>query len=137
MAIDLTLAKGDLTQTDAVKWQYDKNTPYVPTPLVYQNRIYFMKVNKGSLTCLNAKTGEVLFGPERLKPINFLYASPVAANGHVYITARNGNTMVLKASDQFEVVNVNALDDQIDASLAFFEDGLVLRGRKALYCVAE
>ena len=136
-AIDLSKAKGDISDTDAIAWKWDQDTPYVPSPLLYDNRLFFMKVNQGTLTCLNAVSGQKLFGPERLKEPNYLYASPVGANGHVYLTGRNGKTLVIKNADEFQVVAENPLDDQFDASAVVSGDTLLLRGRKSLYCIGK
>lgn len=66
LAIRLAEAKGDITGTPAVLWKYEQDTPYVPSPLLYGDKIYFLKVNSGILSCLNAKTGEEHYGPQRL-----------------------------------------------------------------------
>lgn len=136
-AIDLNKAKGELSEGKGIAWTHHQDTPYVPSPLLYRDRLYFLKVNKGTLTCLKTPSGETLFGPTRLKSIPYVYASPVAANGHVYLTSRKGTTLVLKAEDTLEIVAENVLDDQIDASAVILEDALILRGHKYLYCIGE
>ncbi len=136
-AIRLAEAKGDITDSPAVVWKYDQDTPYVPSPLLYGDKIYFLKVNSGILSCLNAKTGEVHYGPQRLEEIANIYASPVAAAGRVYLTGRDGMTLVLKHGATFEVLGRNKLEDDIDASPALVENEIYLRGRKFLYCIAE
>ncbi|MEK7728064.1 MAG: PQQ-binding-like beta-propeller repeat protein, partial [candidate division KSB1 bacterium] len=132
-AIQLAAAKGDITGTPAMIWQYPQDTPYVPSPLLYGDKIYFLKVNSGILSCLNAKTGAVHYGPQRLEEIANIYASPVAAAERVYLTGRDGMTLVLKHGATFEVLACNQLDDAIDASPAIVERELYLRGRKFLY----
>ncbi len=97
LAIQLSSAKGDITDSDAVLWRYDRDTPYTPSPLLYGNYLYFLKGNDGILSCLNAKTGAPYFGPQRVSGIDGIYASPVGANDRVYITGRNGTTVVIKA----------------------------------------
>lgn len=136
-AIRLAEAKGDLANSNAVVWKYDQDTPYVPSPLLYEDKIYFLKVNSGILSCLNAKTGEVHYGPQRLEEIANIYASPVGAAQRVYLTGRDGMTLVLKHGAAFEVLARNKLDDDIDASPALVEREIYLRGRKFLYCIAE
>ena len=64
-----------------------------------------------------------------------IYASPVVAAGHVYITARNGTTLVIEHGADLSPVAVNRLDDPIDASAAIAGDRLFLRGQKHLYCI--
>jgi outer membrane protein assembly factor BamB len=136
-AIRLAEAKGDITDSPAVVWKYDQDTPYVPSPLLYGDKIYFLKVNSGILSCLNAKTGEAHYGPQRLEEIANIYASPVAAADRVYLTGRDGMTLVIKHGPAFEVLARNQLDDGIDASMAIVDQEIFLRGRKFFYCIAE
>lgn len=136
-AIRLAGAKGDLTGTEAVAWSYDRDTPYVPSPLLYGDRLYFLKGNSGILTSVDADTGEVLFGPERLDGIEGVYASPVGATDRVYIVGRGGDTVVLRHGDAFEVLAINTLDDDFSASPAVAGDEIYLRGAEHLYCLAE
>jgi len=137
LAINMSAAKGDITNSDAILWKYDRDTPYVPSLLLYKDLLYFMKNTRGLLSCLNAKTGEVHYGPERLEGIMNIYASPVAANDHVYLSGREGTTLVIKHGPQFEIVASNKLEDGIDASLAIVGNELFIRGNKYLYCIAE
>ena len=127
---------GDLTGTDAIRWSYDRDTSYVPSPVLTNDRLYILKRNSGVLTCLDAKTGQVVYGPERLPGVSNVYASPVAAAGHVYIAGRKGTTVVLKDTAGFEVVAKNTLDEGFDASPAIAGDALFLRGTRHLYKIA-
>lgn len=136
-AVRLADAKGDITGTDALVWELDRDTPYVPSPLLYEDTLYFLKQNKGILSSFKASTGELHYGPERLDGISGVYASPVGANGHVYIAGRKGTTLVVKHGPKFEVVAQNILDDSFDASPAIVDDELYLRGHQYLYCVAS
>jgi outer membrane protein assembly factor BamB len=136
-AVRLSGAKGDLSGTPQVLWEYDRDTPYVPSPLLYDGYLYVVKSNNGILSCLDASSGEVKFGPERLGEIRSIYASPVGAAGRVYVTGREGRTVVLKAGPTHEVLATNVLDDGFDASMAVAGDEIYLRGRDALYCLAK
>lgn len=129
--------EGDLTGSDAIKWSLKRNTPYVPSPLLYQGRIYFFSRNDAILSCYAAKSGRVLIDGQRLEQLQGVYASPIGAAGRVYITGRNGATVVLKASDQLDIIATNKLDDRIDASPAAVGKELFLRGRQYLYWIAE
>ncbi len=135
-AVDLAAARGDITGTDAVVWSLDRDTPYVPSPVLYDGTLYFTKSNSGVLSAYDAATGRNLFGPERLPGIRDIYASPVAAAGRLYITSRDGATAVLDAGDSLSVVAVNHLDDAFDASPAVAGGEIYLRGREFLYCLA-
>jgi outer membrane protein assembly factor BamB len=128
-------ANGDVTETSTPVWKYARGTPYVPSPLLYDDLLYFTQANSAILTCLDAKTGEVVYDRQRLSDLNDLYASPSAAAGKVYITDRDGTTMVVKHGRQYEVLAVNKLDDPIDASPVIVGKQLLLRGRKHLYCL--
>lgn len=127
---------GDLTGTDAVAWTYSAGTPYVPSPLLLDNRLYFLNTNTANLTCLDAATGEVKFERASLEGLGTIYASPVAANGHIYIADRDGKTAVVEAGDTFKTVAVNTLGDSFDATPVAVGNELLLRGAKHLYCIA-
>jgi outer membrane protein assembly factor BamB len=128
---------GDLTGTDAVAWTHKKSTPYVPSPLLYDGKIYFYANNNAVLSCVEARTGQVLVDAERIEGLQGVYASPLGAGGRVYLAGRNGATVVLKQSDKVEVLATNRLDDKFDASPAAAGKDLFLRGREYLYCIAE
>jgi outer membrane protein assembly factor BamB len=128
---------GDLTGTDSVAWTHKKSTPYVPSPLLYNGKLYFYAVNNGRLSCLDSKSGNVLIDAEPLDDLSGVYASPLGAAGKVYLAGRNGVTVVLKQSDKLEKLASNKLDDKFDASPAAVGKELFLRGRQNLYCIAE
>jgi outer membrane protein assembly factor BamB len=128
-------ARGDVTGSDKILWSYKRGTPYVPSPLLVGDRLYFTESNNPRLTCLNAKTGEVILDREGLKGLRSLYASPVAADGRIYISDREGTTMVLQDGDKLNVLSVNRLNEPIDASPAIVGKQLFLRGAKHVYCI--
>jgi outer membrane protein assembly factor BamB len=128
---------GDLTDTDAVKWGIHRGTPYVPSPLLYGQRIYVYSGNKAILSCYQARTGAEAFVQTRVEDLSGVYASPVGAAGRVYLVGRRGNTVVIEQSDDFRPLATNTLDDRFDASPAVVDDQLFLRGNKYLYCLAE
>ncbi len=135
-AIKLT-AKGDITDTDQIVWSLRKGTPYVPSPALSGDRLYFTKSNDAYLSCVNALTGEVHHQDTPLPGLRGVYASPVVANGHVYIVGRNGTTLVLKDSPKFEIVATNTLGENIDASPVALGKELFLRGHEHLFCLTE
>lgn len=136
-AIRLEDAKGEINDSNAIVWTIDKDTPYAPSPLLYDETLYFLKSNNGILSAVNAKTGEHFYGPERLEGIGRVYASPVGAAGRVYISDREGNSLVIRHGQQFEILASNKLDDGFDASPAIVDDQIYLRGQKNLYCIAS
>jgi outer membrane protein assembly factor BamB len=128
---------GDLTDSDAIVWTHKKSTPYVPSPLLYGGKLYFFSGNNGMLSCFEAKGGTALVDAERMEAIPGVYASPVGASGRVYLVGRNGATVVIKQSDQLEVLATNRLEEKFDASPALAGRDLFLRGKEHLYCLAE
>ena len=127
---------GDLSDTDAVKWHVKEATPYVPSPLLYGDKLYVCSGNNGVISCYNATTGKAYFLKERLEQIKGVYASPAGAAGRVFFVGRNGVTYVIKNSDKFEVLAVNTLDDKIECSPAFVGDEMYIKGKQNLYCIA-
>lgn len=136
-AIRYTGAKGDITDGDHVVWSYDQDTPYVPSPMLYGKRLYFTKSNKAILTCFDAKEGKPIYKDIRLDGLTDVYASPVGADDRVYISGRNGTTVVFKNGATFEALARNELDDEFDSSPALAGNEIYLRGKKSLYCIAE
>ena len=136
LAVSLPLdASGDITKSDRIAWRWERDTPYVPSPLLYGDRLYFNKLNNAVLTCLDAKTGQPILESVRLPSLLNIYASPVGAADRIYLTARDGTTLVLKRAATLEVLATNKLDDSIDASPAIAGKQLFLRGQRHLYCL--
>ena len=134
MAVPLS-SKGSLSG-DKIVWSGTKGTPYIASPVLYAGRLYFNKSLQNILTCLDAKTGEEVIGQTRL-PTTGIYASPVAASGHIYFTDRKGTTIVLESGDVLDIVAENKLDERFDSSGAIAGNQLFLRGARHLYCIAE
>lgn len=127
-------ATGDVTDTTRVLWTHGRGTPYVPSPLLVDGRLYFTQGNGNLFTILDARTGKALVDRERLPQKSF-YSSPVAAAGRIYLVDQAGTTLVLKQGDRVEVLATNRLDDSFDASPAAVGKQLFLRGEKYLYCI--
>jgi outer membrane protein assembly factor BamB len=136
LAIGLDGATGDISRTSHVVWRRRQGAPYVPSPLLYGDALYFHYHFQGSLSRVNARTGEDQPGLIRLPGIYNVYASPVAAAGRVYVTSRDGVTAVLRDGDQFALLAQNRLNDTFNASAALAGKDLLLRGEKYLYCLA-
>ena len=128
---------GDLSDTDAVLWTTTRGTPYVPSPLLYDGLLFYCQRTDAILSCVDAKSGEVHFSQERLSGISGVYASPVGIADRVYLPGQNGATVVFRKSKELDVLAVNRLDDEFDASPAIVGDQLFLRGHSNLYCIAE
>ncbi len=135
--VRLADAKGDITGTPALLWSYDRDTPYVPSPLLYDGMVYMLKSNNGILTVLDAKTGAPHYALQRIDATPNVFASPVGAAGRVYITGREGTTVVLRHGGKYDILATNVLDDGFDASAALVDGEIFLRGYRYLYCIAE
>ncbi len=137
-AIRVAGASGDITGTDHVVWSRRHRTPYVPSPLLYGGALYFLNHYQGVLSRVRAADGEEALGPFRIDGLSDIYASPVAAAGHVYITDLEGMTVVLRhTTTQPEVVALNQINDKVSASMAIAGDEIFLRGERFLYCIAQ
>jgi outer membrane protein assembly factor BamB len=138
LAIRLTGAKGDVTGTDRVAWKLNRSTPYVSSPLLYDDTLYFLRHNQNVLNRLDPATGKPRGEPLRLEGINdFIFSSPVGAAGRIYITGRDGNTVVLRHDRENAALAVNHLEDSFSASPAVVDCEFYLRGERFLYCIAE
>ena len=89
------------------------------------------------LNLMDAKTGAPFFEGQELEGLKQVYASPVGVAGRIYFADREGNFMVIKQSDTFEVLATNKLDDEFDASPVVVGDELYLKGARNLYCSAK
>ena len=135
-AVRLADAQGDITGKPAVVWSYDKDTPYVPSPLLYKDGLYFLKSNTAILTRIDVTTGKPSY-TQRLEGLSNVYASPVAVAGRVYVVGREGATTVLEAGPVVKVLATNTLGDGFDASPALVDDEIYLRGQKYLYRISK
>jgi len=136
-AIDLAKAKGDITGTDAIVWKYDQDTPYTPSPMIANDKLYFLKANMGSLTCLDAKDGKVNYAIQKLEGMGEIYSSPTGVDDRFYIAGEKGLIYVIKQGAQFQVLAKNTLEDGFHASLVIIGNDLYLRGFKSLYCISK
>jgi outer membrane protein assembly factor BamB len=131
-------SRGDVTDdAQQVVWQSHRNTPYVPSPLLYGEQLFFTKSNVAILSCLNPASGETLLASARLPEMKSIYASPVGAANRVYITSREGVTLVMKNQPTLDVLAINKLSEGIDASPAIVGRELFLRGQHHLYKIVE
>ena len=125
--------RGDISKSH-VLWS-TANGPDVPTPVT--DGVYFYIVNdKGIVWCLDAKTGAEVYGQQRIKPGAYS-ASPVLADGKIYITSEEGLTTVIKAGPKFEVLAENALNEYCLSSPAISEGQIFIRTAEYLYCIGK
>jgi outer membrane protein assembly factor BamB len=136
-AIRIADAKGDISTTGAQVWSLAQDTPYVPSPLLYDGVLYFLKANSGILSVFDAKTGKPHYQLQRLDGVPNVFASPVGAKGRVYFPGQEGTTLVIKHGPSFEVLAKNVLEDGFNASPALVDNELYLRGAKYLYSIGK
>ena len=136
-AVRLADARGDITGTNAIAWTLDRDTPYAPSPLLFGGLVYILKSNNGILSVFDAKTGTPQYRAQRLTDVPNIFASPVGADGRVYLAGADGNILVIRHGPKFEVLATNTLNDGFMASPALVDNEIYLRGNKFLYCIAE
>jgi len=130
-------SRGNVTGSDQIRWSHPEGTPYVPSPTLTGRRLVFTGANSDILTCLDAETGKALIERRRIPGVGGFYASPLAANGHLYFVGREGTTAVLKDNETLDVVGTNTLEGTFDASPIAVGKQLFLRSWNKLYCIAE
>lgn len=124
---------GDVTSSNVV-WQYDKGTAYVPSSILYGDYLYLMS-DRGILTCLDAKTGKIVYEGGRIPTPATFTASPVAFDGKILMTSEDGDTFIVKAGTKHEVIATNSIGEPVYASPAISDGMIFIRGEKNLYCI--
>lgn len=125
---------GDLTNSPAIVWKYEKGTAYVPSPILHGPYLYLM-TDKGLLTCLDALTGEVRYAGGRPPVPATFTASPVAFGDRILITSEDGDTFVVKAGPTHEILRTNSIGEPVYASPALAGGTLYLRGEQHLFAI--
>ena len=123
--------QGDLTSSN-VAWRVQKAYPSIPAPLMYRGVIYLMKEG-GIVSSLDPASGQVLKQGRTPDALEEYYASPVAADGKVYVVSASGKVTVLKADPQWEILAMNDLDEEVWATPAIAGSNIYIRTRGALY----
>jgi outer membrane protein assembly factor BamB len=128
---------GRLTGSEAIAWSTDRGAPYTPSPVVHDNRLYVL-TDAGQLSVFNAATGQALYQQARLpKPYNFK-ASPVGANGRLYLATEDEDVVVVRMGDTFEVLATNTMPGQsFIASPVIVDGNLYLRSRTHLFSIGQ
>jgi len=126
--------RGNITNNSAhYHWRFE-TTPDVPSPLKVGDYVYLCREN-GNLICLEAETGKELY--ERRTHRQRHRASPIYADGKIYLTARDGHITVVKTGPEFQIVATNDMAEPISASPAVSGGRLYLRSFEALYAIDE
>lgn len=125
--------RGDVTQSNKL-WAFDHG-PDVPTP-VTDGKYFYVVDDRGVMWCLDARTGQEIWGPQRIKPATYS-SSPVLADGKLYVTNEEGLTTVLKAGPKFEVIAENNLNDYTLSSPAVSDGQIFIRTGQYLFCIGK
>jgi outer membrane protein assembly factor BamB len=132
---DITLEEG-AASSPAVAWYLRQAAPYNPTPVYFEGSVYVL-YDRGFLAAFDARTGEALYAGEEKRRLarqaNAFTASPWAYNGHIFCLSEDGDTFVVRAGPEFEVVRVNSLEEMCMATPAIAGESLILRTAEALY----
>jgi hypothetical protein len=136
LAIRLTGARGDITDTAQVAWKLNRLTPYVSSPLLYGDTLYFLRHNQNILSRLEPKTGKPLGEPIRLEGLRDIFASPLGAAGRIYVTDRDGATLVLRHDRENATLALNRLDGSQRLACAC-APGTLSRGERFIYASRE
>jgi outer membrane protein assembly factor BamB len=132
---DLTLQPGE-QENRFIAWMRENAAPYNPSALVDDGRFYVLW-DFGFFSCRDAKTGEEIYGKQRLNPDGTVAftASPWAYRGRVFCLSEDGDTYVVRAGDEFDLERVNALGEMCMATPAIAGDRLIIRTISGLYCL--
>ncbi len=131
---DLTLKDGK-ESSDAIAWSKQRGGVYLPSPLVYEERLYTVS-NNGILSVYDAKSGTRVY-QQRVGEGGSFVASPVLAAGKLYISSEDGDVYVVKAGAQYELLSKNPIGEPVLATPALAGDLLLVRGAKHLFAIAE
>ena len=129
--------KGDLTDSDAIVWTNQRGNSYSCSPVLHGNKFY-MVTDNGMISCLNAETGEPYYRQQRLPNPYQFKASPVAAKGKLYLASEQGDIIVLKMGQKYEVLGINSMPGHFFiASPIVVDNEIFLRSQDTLYCISE
>jgi outer membrane protein assembly factor BamB len=130
---DLTLVSGQ-TKSDAIAWSRTGRGPYMPTPLIYQGLLYVL-ANQGVFDAYNLKSGEEVYR-QRLDPVGSGFsASPVAADGKIYLSSEDGEMLVVTAGSSFKQVATNSMGELIMATPALSDGVMYVRTAQSLSAI--
>ena len=132
---DLTLADGK-TNSETIVWSRTGRGSYMPTPLIYRGFLYVLQ-NNGTFDAYNLKTGEEIYR-QRLPTIGSGYsASPVAADGKIYLSNEDGEVLVIGAGDKFTHIATNPLGELLMATPALSEGVMYVRSSQSLFAIGQ
>ena len=129
--------RGDVTRSH-VAWTSPRGSPFVPSPILYQNQLYMVNDMASIVTSFDAASGKTMFqGRLGVAQREGFSASPVAVDGKIFFTNDDGETFVMKAGPAFELLRVNRLGERVLASLAAVDGQWYIRSDRNLYAVGR
>ena len=132
----IAMRPGDVPEGQRVAWEYTKGTGYILSNIMYRDYVYLLTDN-GIVTCLDAKTGKIVYAGGRPPvPQNFM-GSPVAYGDYIAMTSEDGTTYMLKAGPTHEIVKTNSVDEPVYTSLALANGRIYIRGQKHLFAIGQ
>jgi outer membrane protein assembly factor BamB len=132
---DITLGEGE-TSNAHIAWSLEKMGPYNTSPIVYRG-LYYPLLDRGMITCHDAKTGELVYDRTRFPQGASFTASPWAYNGKVFFLDEDGDTYVMSAGREFAVERTNALDELAIATPSISQGKLLIRTASHVYCLSN
>jgi outer membrane protein assembly factor BamB len=131
---DITL-KGDATTNEFIAWSTNRGGPYIPTPVIYGDLLYVLAIN-GVLAAYDVKTGQRVY-QERVAGGGSFSASPVAADGKLYLTSEDGDVFVVRAGPKYELLATNPMSQVIMATPAIANGVIFIRGLKDVFAIEQ
>lgn len=123
-------------ETDFPQWQYARGTEYGPSPIFYGDHVCRV-MDKGSMTCLEAKTGVAKHEGKRPGAGGQFAGSPVAYDGKILLTSEDGDTHVIQAGPKFAMLRTNSVGEPVLASPAIANGTIFIRGKDHLFAIAQ
>ena len=131
---DITL-KADQTTNASIAWSTNRGGPYIPTPIIYGDQLYVLQVN-GVLAAYRVSTGERIY-QERIGNGGSFSASPVAADGKLYVSSEDGDVYVVKTGPKYELLATNHLGEVVMATPAISDGIIIFRGLKDVFAIRQ
>jgi outer membrane protein assembly factor BamB len=131
---DITLKK-DQTSSESVAWSTPRGGPYIPTPVIYGDHLYVLAIT-GVLTSYDVRTGQRIY-EQRVGMGGSFSASPVAADGKLYISSEDGDVYVVKAGPQYELMASNSIGEVLMASPAISDGIVFFRGLRNVFAIKQ
>src|SRR5947209_6566790 len=132
---DITL-KGEQSQSGFIAWSTKRGGPNIPTPLIYHDHLYVCS-NNGVLSANDVRTGQRLYQERLGRTSGSFSASPVAADGKIYLASEDGDVFVVKAGPTYELLATNSMGEALMATPAISEGLIIIRGLKDVFAIGQ